>query len=185
MERKFVDNLNVRENMRTGANNKLVSDIHLAYLRIGPSAPFVGDRLIDSHLRRDYGVSVYSITRGDLFLPLPDKETRIFPGDVIGVIGTDDQIKRLNDAIEESERTAHLNTAPRPRTELCSIRLTADSPLAGKPIAETNLRQDYHSMIVKIRRGHNDYMNPRPDTCLEPGDTVWIAGDPALIQQLQ
>lgn len=186
MERKFLNNLNVRENTRTGANNKLVSDIHLAHIRVGASAPFVGDRLIDSHLRRDYGISVYSITRGEQFFPLPNKETRIFPGDIIGIIGTDDQIKHLNDDIERHAREAQSAVSKvRPRTELCSIRLTSDSPLAGHSIGDTNLRDEYHSMIVKIRRGDNDYMNPRPDTRLEVGDTVWIAGDPKLIQRLK
>lgn len=187
MERKFVDNLNVREYTRSGRNNNLVSDIHLAYIEIGQSAPFVGDRLVDSHLRRDFGVSVYGIARGQQYIPLPDKETRIFPGDTIGVIGTDEQIKKLNDTLEKYIRSAEQAqpATSRAQTQLVSIRLSDTSPLAGQPIYKTDLRADYHSMIVKIRRGADDYLNPRPDTVLAPGDTVWLVGDPALIEKLK
>jgi len=89
IERKFIDNLNMRENERLGKNNNVVDDLHQAFIEVDLSSPFVGDRLKDSGLRRDYGVSVTSIQRGDDYMPLPSKDARIFPGDVLGVLGND------------------------------------------------------------------------------------------------
>ncbi len=78
IEKKFMDNLNIRENTRLGLNNKLVSDLHLAYIEVGAYCPFVGDKLKDTGLRSDYGVSVASIQRDNIFMPLPSSDARIF-----------------------------------------------------------------------------------------------------------
>lgn len=184
MEQKFVNNLNIRENTRLGTNNSLVSDLHQAYIAVGPGSPFVGDRLKDSGLRRDYGVSVSSIRRGETFMPLPSGDARIFPGDTLGVIGTDDQIKQLNDDIERDERAARTLPVTQPSVELCSVVLSATSPVIYTPLADTRIRQDYYSMIVKIRRG-DDYLQPAPDTVLRPGDIIYVVGDPGQIEKMK
>lgn len=178
MEKKFMDNLNIRENARSGRNNNLVDDLHQAYIRVGVGVPFVGDRLRNSHLRSRYGVSISSIQRGQFVMSLPDGDTRIFPGDVLGVIGTDEQIKALNDDIDDSIKAME-NTMDYPvKVELSSIKLSADSPIVGVPLSALNIRDDYYTMLVKVLKGDGSYVSPEPDTVLEPGDTVWLVGDP-------
>ena len=186
MEQKFVDNLNVRENTRLGLNNQLVSDLHLAYIEVGPSSPFVGDRLQDSGLRRDYGISVSSIQRGQRLLPLPTKESRIFPGDILGVIGTDDQIKKLNDDIAAYERNAAaIDMKQTQKMELVSVKLGPNSPLNGKTVADSHLTDKYYSMLVKIQRPDGEYIQPEANTTMEAGDVVWLVGDPQIIDKLR
>lgn len=184
METRFMDNLNIRENTRLGINNNLVDDLHQAYIEVGPSSPFVGDKLRDSGLRRDYGVSVSSIQRGDDYMPLPSAEARIFPGDVLGVIGTDDQLKALNEDIESWRKSASAPAA-QPKVELSSITLTPKSPIIGVPLGETDIQKDYYSMIVKIQRGEDDFIQPTPDVVLEPGDTIWVVGDPEQVHRMK
>lgn len=186
IEKKFMDNLNVRENTRTGVNNQLVSDIHLAYIEVGPNSPFVGDRLQDSGLRRDYGVSVSSIQRGQRIMPLPTKESRIFPGDILGVIGTDDQIKHLNDDISSYEKRADvIDMHTNPKIELVSVKLSKNSPIAGKRISDSHLTDKYYAMLVKILKADGEYIQPEPDTILMPGDVIWLVGDPKIIYTLR
>lgn len=186
MEQRFIDNLNIRENTRLGLNNNLVDDMHQAYVEVGPGSAFVGDRLIDSGLRSDYGVSVSSIQRGQRIMPLPSKDERIFPGDILGIIGTDDQIKRLNDDIERDE-TASMKATPatQPEVILRSLRLTSSSPIIGKPLGETHIRRDYYAMIVKILRGEDEYIQPEPSTVLQPGDLVWFVGDSSRLDKMK
>lgn len=185
MEKKFIDNLNIRENTRLGRNNNLVSDLHQAYIEVGPNAGFVGDRLKDSGLRKDYGVSVSSIQRGDIFMPLPSIDARIFPGDVLGVIGTDEQIKHLNDDIERDDRAVAGMNVAKPDMKLRSLRLSADSPIIDRPLSETDIRGDYYCMIVKIEREDSGYIQPEPDTILHAGDVIWVVGDPARIDSMK
>ncbi len=186
MERRFLDNLNIRENTRLGLNNNLVDDMHQAYIEVGPYSPFVGDKLIDSGLRENYGVSISSIQRGQRIMALPSKDERIFPGDMLGIIGTDDQIKRLSDDLERDEK-AYFQAAPKeqPEVVLRSLCLTPDSPIIDKPLGQTRIRRDYYAMIVKILRGEDEYIQPEPSTVLRAGDLVWFVGDASRLEKMK
>lgn len=181
MERKFIDNLNERENSRTGRNNKVTGDLHLAHIEVDAATPFVGDRIADSGLRRDYGVSISSIQRGMYTLPLPGKDTRIFPGDVLGIIGTDDQIQHLNLDIDRYRRASADLPVSNTKTELISMKLTADSPLAGKRLRDAGIREDMHAMLVRVVKQDGSEVPLEPSMVFEPGDTLWLVGDPDFI----
>lgn len=185
IEQKFINNLNMREDTRLGRNNKVVSDLHQAFIQVGDYCPFVGDKLKDSGLREDYGVSVSAIIRGERMMPLPSVDARIFPGDVLGVIGTDEQIKKLNDDIERDEKAFKSVETTQPRVELRSIRLGANSPIIDVPLSQTSIRRDYYSMIVKVQHDGNEYENPDPKTVLREGDIVWVVGDPDKIDLMK
>lgn len=178
IEKKFIDNLNIRENTRTGVNNKLVDDLHMAFIEVGAYCPFVGDKLRDSGLRNEYGISVASIQRGERTLPLPSVDARIFPGDVLGVIGNDEQIKRLNDDIERDEKAYRSVEVFSSKVELKSIELTSSSPVINIPLGDTDIRRDFYCMIVKVQRGEDTFEQPDADTILREGDIVWVVGDP-------
>lgn len=185
MEKRFIDNLNIRENTRLGKNNNVVDDLHQAFIEVGPSSSFVGDRLKDSGLRSNYGLSVSSIQRGHELLPLPSGETRIFPGDILGVIGTDEQIKALNDDIEKGKKEYETRSDLKPKVELKSLKLGKNSPIVGVPLASTDIRGKYYSMLVKVFREGDGYIQPLPDLRLQPGDVVWVVGDPDQYEKMK
>lgn len=184
MESKFISNLNMRENMRMGVGNDLVDDMHQAFIEIDNNCPFVGDKLKDSGLRSDYGVSVSSISRGDDYMPLPSPEARIFPGDVLGVIGNDEQLRKLNEDLDAATKAGIMLNIKQNPVDLTSIKLEADSPIAGVPLKDTDILHDYYSMIVKIKRG-DDFIQPLPDVSLQPGDVVWVVGDPEFADRMK
>ena len=105
LESRFMSNVNERENRRTGKENNLVSDMHLAYMTVGYDCPFVGERLKNADLRRKHGVNVVAIQRNSVRYPIPTGDMRIFPGDIIGVIGTDEQIQALLPLLEATAAT--------------------------------------------------------------------------------
>ena len=185
IEKKFMDNLNIRENTRLGINNNIIDDLHQAYIDVGPSATFVGDRLKNTGLRKNYGVSVSSIQRGQKRIPLPSGDTRIFPGDILGVIGTDEQIKKLNDDLESRKKATTQINDVQPVVELKSLKLSDNSPIIGKPLRDTDLRKDFYSMLIKVFRKDDGYIQPDPSLVLEPGDVVWVVGDPALFEKMK
>lgn len=184
MESKFISNLNMRENMRMGVGNDLVDDMHQAFIEIDNNCPFVGDKLKDSGLRSDYGVSVSSISRGDDYMPLPSPDARIFPGDVLGVIGNDEQLRKLNEDLDAATKAGIMLNIKQNPVDLSSIRLETDSPIVGVPLKNTDILHDYYSMIVKIKRG-DDFIQPLPDVTLQPGDVVWVVGDPEFTDRMK
>lgn len=185
MEQKFMDNLNQRENNRTGRNNRVTGDLHLAHVEVDAATPFVGDRISDSGLRRDYGVSISSIQRGLRSIPLPDKDTRIFPGDVLGIIGTDDQIQHLNRDIEQYRRASDGLPVSDTKTELISRKLMPDSPLIGKKLSEAGIRENYHAMLVRVAKSDGTEVPTEASMVFEPGDTLWLVGDPEFMKNFK
>lgn len=183
VERRFVSNVNERENRRTGKGHNLVSDLHLAYMRVGYSCPFVGERLRNADIRRKYGVNVVNIQRNSVIYPVPKGDMRIFPGDVLGVIGTDEQIQTMLPLVESNEKL--VSTAGSP--QFLHFVISENSPIIGKTLSQARLREDYRSMLVAVQRGESDddYLNPTPDLCFCPGDILWIVGDPKLLAPLR
>jgi len=182
MESTFMNNLNERELRRSGKNNTIVSDLHLAYMTVGYGSPWVGRRLMDSELRSRYGVNVVAIQRGNHGIPVPDGDTRLFPGDVIGVVGTEDQIERV---LPQVERSGDFDDATdgTANFELTTVELTDRSPLLGKSIAETDIRRNYHVLVISLQRGDTFY-DDLTGIRFQPEDILWVAGDPTQIKSM-
>lgn len=176
IESKFLDNLNERELRRNGKNNSLVSDLHVAFMEVGYGCPFVGERLRNSNLRKEYGVNVVSIQRGAVTITIPGADNRIFPGDVIGIIGTDEQIRRLLPVVEAGSEDVDA-PAPDSPLKLLNVELTENSPLMGQTTASVSLRDRYKVLVVAIQRG-DEYIKPTGEIPFSPGDIVWLVGDP-------
>lgn len=182
IEQRFMDNLNERELRRSGKNNNVIADLHLAFMTVGFGCPFVGERLRDSGLRQQYGVNVASIQRGTSAIPVPGGDVRIFPGDTLGVIGTDEQIQNLLKAVEAPENENSVTVSPHD-IKLTSLQLTCGSPLLHKSVAESGLRNDYHSLLVSIARD-GEFFTPDASTRFAEGDVLWIVGNPRQLANL-
>lgn len=185
IESKFLNNLNERELRRSGRNNNVISDLHLAYMEVGYGCPFVGERLRNSNLRNKYGVNIVSIQRGGEGIPLPSGETRIFPGDTIGVIGTDEQLQLLLPEVEASDASDHSLRGVNPANfKMTSVPLTDSSVLIGKSATTANLRREYAALVVALQRGE-EFVTVDGSERFRPGDVVWLVGDPHLLTSLK
>lgn len=182
IEQRFMDNLNERELRRSGKNNNVIADLHLAFMTVEFGCPFVGERLRDSGLRQQYGVNVASIQRGTSAIPVPGGDVRIFPGDTLGVIGTDEQIQNLLKVVEAPENENSVTVSPHD-IKLTSLQLTCGSPLLHKSVAESGLRNDYHSLLVSIARD-GEFFTPDASTRFAEGDVLWIVGNPRQLANL-
>lgn len=182
IEDRFINNLNERELRRSGKNNSVVSDLHLAYMTVGNRCSMIGKRLSDSGLRSQYGVSVSSITRGSKFIPVPKSNDRIFPGDVIGVIGTDEQIQRLLPEVELNEE-ADTATDASVDFGIYDVVLTDHSPIAGQSIITADIPGKYSAMVIAVEReGH--FAERLDNVTFSAGDKVYLAGSRKTILSL-
>ncbi len=182
LENKFFANLNERDLRRSGKNNLVVSDLHLAYMTVGDSCGFVGERLMDSNLRRAYGVNVVSIQRGTRVIPIPNGRERLFPGDVIGVIGTDAQLEKMLPAVEANADNE--GGAQADEMNLKSVLLSFNSPLINKTPSSASLRDTYNVLVVAVSRD-GEFIDSNPHLVFTPGDIVWLAGKQQDINKLK
>jgi voltage-gated potassium channel len=75
------------------------------------------------------------------------------------------------DFIELVTRREHLEL------QMEEVRVAPTSPLAGRSILQTGLRQRYGAIVVAVKKG-NDHMqfNPEPDHRIESGDRLIVLG---------
>lgn len=182
VEKHFIDNVNVRENTRTGKERGLVSDLHLATIRVGYGCPFVGEKLKNAKLRQKYGINLVSIQRNSVEHMVPDGEMRIFPGDTLGVIGSDEQILEILPVVEASGEPLQANNSES-NVKFTHFTLRADAGIVGKSLKDARLREDYSALLVSVERG-GEYLSPDIDLVFEASDILWIVGDPARLKPL-
>jgi len=183
IESKFLDNLNERELRRSGKKNAVVNDLHQAYMTVGTACAFAGERLMDSNLRNRFGVNVVSIQRGANFIPIPNGRTSIYPGDILGIIGTDEQIEKLLPLVEADEPETS-STHDSSEMKLTSILLGPGSPLISRTPRSSALRDTYDALVVAVDRGE-EHIDSKPDLVFEEGDIVWLVGNPSKLAKLK
>ena len=107
---------------------------------------------------------------------------RIFPGDVLGVIATEEQIQRMLPLFEAQNETVDISYND---IKFVHFSIGAKSPIVGKALESTNLREDYGALLVAVQRNEDDYISPSPDLVFNTGDILWIVGDPKQLAPLK
>lgn len=183
IETRFRDNLNERELRRSGKNNNIVNDLHLAYMTVGNGCEFAGERLKNSNIRKRFGVNIVTVQRGAINITVPGGERRLFPGDIIGVIGTDEEIENMLPLVERE-------TDPLPDEtdtsdfRLTRVQLTDTSELVGRTPRNSGLRDKYDLLVVAVQR-NDEYIDQNPDMIFAAGDVVWLVGSRKMLDKLK
>ncbi len=186
IESRFFNNLNERELRRSGKNNNLVSDLHMAYMEVSPSCEFAGERLVDSNLRMRFGVNIACIQRGAKLITVPSGNERIYPGDTLGIIGTDTQIEKMLPLIEAPEKDSdEAEPATLDDMKLTNVQLSAKSPILGMTPATARLRDDYKLLLVAIQRPTGVFEHPTGQTYFNESDTLWVVGRREQVEKLK
>ena len=107
---------------------------------------------------------------------------RIFPGDILGIVGTDSQIQALLPIVEKGE-TIQSNNDDR-EINFVHFEIGDNSPLIGQTTATARLRDDYSALLVAIQRG-TEYLKPDGAIQFCAHDVLWIVGDTRKLEQLK
>ncbi len=84
------------------------------------------------------------------------------------------------DFIELATKTEHLEL------QIEETQVSAQSPLAGATIKDSNLRQEFSLIIVAIKKKSGRMLfNPPPEAVMEPGDILIALGDRQHLDQLE
>ncbi|HEX6227395.1 MAG TPA: cation:proton antiporter [Chryseolinea sp.] len=181
LEMQFLINLNERENQKLMTPSAVPWDAHLAEFKVSPESELIGRPLQELALREKFGINVALIERGKKVIITPSRDEKIFPGDLLSIIGTDEQLENLKPLLEEP--TA-LETEQKPvRIELKTFVIKENSFLRNKTIRESEIRESAKALIVGIERNGERILNPASTLTFESGDTVWIVGDHKQIDE--
>jgi len=184
IETHFMRNLNAREIIK---NKRRRSDLtpwegHMTLFDIAHESNIAGKSLKELKLREKMGINIAFIKRGEVTLNIPGRNERLFPGDEICIIGTDDQVLQFKKYLDQNERDA-----PEIETEaeivLQQLELINET-FIGKSIRESQLREKTNGLVVGIERRGKRILNPDSLEILEKDDILWIVGEKKLLSNL-
>lgn len=182
MEERFFRNLNQRE-LSLRRTDLAPWDMHLSQLRLKGDSGAVGHSLQELALREKYGVNIAMIERASGHtITAPGRDDRLFPGDNLMVIGTDNQMAELQKALDVPRTTTAQPGLAKEDIRMKRFRITPQSPLVGKRIHDSGLRDQAHAMVAGIERGGVRIMNPEGRMELQANDVVWLVGNGETIR---
>ena len=189
LESTFFDNLNAKEvqarkNAPVTASIKAKMagyDVHLDKLEVSADSSYIGMMLKEIPIRDESGANIVKITRGSHVILIPDGEQKVYPGDELLTVGTEEQLAALREMFKAS-----IDAQPEDQSDFDveTVEVKDDSYLNGVSLKSLDIRKS-NCMVISVLRGDNMIINPRAEFVFAPGDVVWIAGDTASVEYLK
>ena len=191
LERLFIQNLRSRDieaqvhgKKRPLYEGKLLDrDIHIADFTVPFNSTWMGQSLAQLKLGTKYGVHVTSILRGGRRINIPDGYNILFPGDVLQVIGSDQQFTAFRDAIENEVLGADVDVEMR-EMKLRQLIIGTDSPFVGQTLIESRIRDRFSCMVVGLEEGKESLSPYSPNRKFRAGDIIWVVGEQESLDAL-
>lgn len=186
LENRFMFNFYHRELQEAKASMRELApwDAHIVRIIFPAGAVCTGNTLEEMQIRERFGVNIAMIKRGELHtIPAPGRYERLYPGDKLFVIGTDEQLEAFKKYIEP-ENGQSLAAQETREVVLKKLVLNENSALLGQTIRDSGIREKTNGLIVGIERDGKRILNPESNTMFEDGDKVWIVGDAELIGRI-
>lgn len=184
IESHFLRNFNDRELTKEANKRQNVLspwDGHMADFVIAKESNLAGKTLEELRIREQFGINIASIKRGEITINIPIRTERLFPGDEISIIGTDDEVKLFKNYLDKHEIDAPETKA---KEDIILQQLELKNRVCiGKSIRESQIREKTHGIIVGIERNGKRILNPESHWILESDDILWIAGDKKKINE--
>lgn len=187
LENRFFHNFNQKDIEAEQDSGKELApwDAHIVQFIVPQGSALMGKSLKEIGARERCGVNIAMIKRGDKFaISAPGQNDRVYPGDKLYVIGTDEQLDSFNEYlqpnVDNTQGSDKIN-----EMVLKRVDVTEGSVLANRSIRESGIRERTRGLVVGIERGGRRMLNPSSDDELEIGDHIWIVGDAKLIQSIE
>jgi CPA2 family monovalent cation:H+ antiporter-2 len=178
-EDRFIENLKGKYKVKPAENIKVPQlapwDVSMVEFIVHPNSKLVGLSLLNAKLRENFGVTVALAHRGDANFIAPTRDWLIMPFDKLFVIGTDEQLEKVRQELEQ--KSEELDTSTHELFGLRSIRVTSRLELDGLAIQASGIRDVISGVIVGIERGGERILSPESTMVLKNDDLLWVVGD--------
>ena len=176
IENHFIKNLNAREIVKAGRSRQDLTpwDGHMTTFEIAKESNIAGKTLKELEIREKMGINIAFIRRGEIMINIPGRNERLFPGDEICVIGTDNQIQEFKAYLDKHEMDIPEKLA---ETDIVLKQIELQNEeFIGKSIRESQIREKTNGLVVGIERNRKRILNPESHIVLQPYDILWIVG---------
>ena len=177
LERRFLNNLNEKKEFKRDIKQEITPwDAHLTTFEVQPEFQLAGKQLKELKLREKYGVNIALIERGNLSIISPDRHERLYPGDKLSIIGTDDQLSSLKDLFDLQSKEVSEQVVHEDEITLKNFTVMRDSKLCLHTIRNSGIRDEAEALVVGLERNGQRTLNPESTIQLQEGDIVWVVG---------
>ncbi len=206
LEASFIINLNekhLRERKllatSSGQNNQsywLDQELHIAMLRLDGVPNCTGRMLKDLGFREKIGVNIIQIIRGGKHIDMPGGKVTLKDCDTLIILGTEAQIKLFCDTYGKGFTELHERITLRDfvmqQSEqhesspllCCAIVVDEKSDLIGKSIKDSEIRDEWHCLVLGLERGVYTTINPHISLIFQKNDILWVIGKQEMIGEL-
>ena len=191
LERLFVLNLRSRDIKAQVDGHKkplyeghlLDRDVHISDFEIPENSVWAGKTLRELRFRNRFGIHVSSILRGIIRINIPNGENVIFPGDKIQAIGSDEQLTAFSAAMRNDVYDEDPDIEKR-EMKLRQIIISENSPIIGKTLIESGIRDIYNCMVVGLEERKENLSQIEPSHVMQQGDVIWVVGEEESLDRL-
>jgi CPA2 family monovalent cation:H+ antiporter-2 len=176
LEHRFLSNLNERQLQKVVRHEITPWDAHLATFDVPKEFILAGKQLQDIKLREKYGVNIALIERGKLSIISPDRYERLYPGDKLSIIGTDEQLGKIRVIFENQIQDLTESDVQQDEITLQNFTVIKDSRLYNQTIRKSGIREEAKALVVGLEKNGQRILNPDSTIQLHEGDIVWIVG---------
>jgi monovalent cation:H+ antiporter-2, CPA2 family len=197
--RKIEENKGVMKLSDMQKNHWLDYKLYTCAQRLKPDSHFVGQRIRDLHIRKDYNLMVIRIrTKDNDYINIPSGDYTLQTGDTLRLAGKKSSLRRLQEDelfsmefVDHSFMTLHgfsklefSRKKQEERITCAGLPITDKSPIAGKNLIESAIGTKTKCLVIGLERGGQQIVNPAATSAIETGDTVWLVGEEKPVSKL-
>lgn len=148
-------------------------------VRLKAGSAFSGRAIGEIPLRAETGVSIIAVSRAGKNFFDPDQDFRIFPGDILVLLGEYKDLHAAADYLGQQEVGRESEAFA-----VASLHVEADSPWIGHSLHDLDFRKNYGVTVASINRDNKYLMAPGAAERLEAGDRLLVLGDQKSIEKI-
>lgn len=187
LENTFLENFNEKEEQEkklAPVTTRLAQamsgyDVRIKSAVISQEFDHIGKTLREMPFRKDSGINIIKIQRGQKNILIPSGDVVIYPGDKLVAVGTSQQLEKFESVI--AEHTASATEVVNEEFAVEPITIDENSTLLNQSLRMANMRAS-GCMVVSVMRDGKLITNPSADFHFKLGDIAWIAGEKSSVE---
>ena len=152
--------------------------LHVRELTLKATSRAAGLTIGETELRPKFGCSIVAIERQGMAEPNPTAATRLFPDDLLLLVGTVEQLDQAEAWLNEASKAASSSELPFSELSTESVSVPFDFAHAGKTLCELEIASRFRVMVLGVEHDGALVQNPAGDHPLHPGDRLLVLGFP-------
>lgn len=206
MEIRFMSNFSEKTLAKEKKERGITGDYHwlnesLFVAEFQVTSTHENHTVWDFGRQRAFRVGIIRIIRNGKSINLPSKDEPVMEGDLLHMLGTEDEIEACTMLLENDECIEYTERedislkdyiygqtfygVPRERQLICCpILVDSKSEFQKKSIKNCGMREKYGASIVGIERGNMPIIKPGRETLIMQGDMLWVLGSKRMADKL-